>query len=222
MRRIFGAALIAGLIAGLLVSALQELRVVPLILQAEEYEMAAPAVAHGDPSHDHGAAWAPHDGWERRLFTALANIVTAAGFGLLLTAAYALRGRPVGLREGLIWGLAGFCAFALAPAIGLPPEPPGLDSGVVQARQLWWVMTALGTALGLALLAFVRGGLAKAAGIALLVLPHLVGAPHPAPGAPSPVPREIVADFIIASLATAGVFWVALGALTGTFYRRFS
>ena len=218
MRRIFGAALIAGLVAGLLITLLQEIRVVPLILQAEAYETSAPATDH----HQHEVeAWAPADGLERRLFTFLSNIVTAAGFGLLLTAAYALRGKPVDARTGLVWGLAGFCAFSIAPALGLPPDLPGMAGGDLQARQAWWVLTAAASAGGLALLAFTPGMLAKAAGLALIVLPHVIGAPAHSDAAGA-VPPELAIEFAVVSLITAGLFWAALGSLTGALYRRFS
>ena len=77
------AAAAAGLLAGLILAALQTYATVPLILQAETFENAgAPAHDHGaapaeassgDPitpapaeSHDHGEeAWAPVDGFER-------------------------------------------------------------------------------------------------------------------------------------------------------------
>lgn len=214
MRRIFGAALLAGLIAGLLVSLLQELRLVPLIAAAEGFEAAA---------HAHGTAgWAPADGAERRFFTWLANIVAAAGFGLLLTAAYGISGRPLDARRGLLWGLAGFAAFALAPALGLPPELPGAAAGDLHDRQVWWLATAAATSGGLALLAFAPAILAKAAGVALIAAPHLLGAPTPPADAAGSAPPELAAAFAVASLVTAGLFWAALGALTGAFYRRFS
>ena len=37
-------------------------------------------------------------------------------------------------------------AMELAPALGLPPEPPGLPVADVGARQLWWILTAGATA----------------------------------------------------------------------------
>jgi hypothetical protein len=33
-----------------------------------------------------------------------------------------------------------------APAIGLPPELPGIEAAALQSRQLWWVATAVATA----------------------------------------------------------------------------
>ena len=125
-RQIVFAAVLAGLIAGAFVTALQYVGVVPLILAAETYETggthehgAAPA---GAEDEDH--AWAPAPGVERGLYTLATNILMAVGFALLLAAGFALTGHN-GWRTGLCWGLAGYVAFTLAPAIGLPPEIPG-------------------------------------------------------------------------------------------------
>src|SRR3546814_3736909 len=110
-----------------------DLRVLPLIFEAETYETAAPVEPghvhdHDAPDHDVGAAhehshagWAPQDGLERTLYTLLVNVLTGIGFGLLLAAAFALRG-GADWRSGLYWGAAGFVTFTLAPALGLPPE----------------------------------------------------------------------------------------------------
>ena len=58
-QRLFFAVLLAGLISGAAMAALQQWRVVPLILEAETYENAAPA-AHtheaGTPAHEHDEA----------------------------------------------------------------------------------------------------------------------------------------------------------------------
>ena len=88
--RVLIIAIIAGLIAGITVTGVQLLHVVPLINKAETYESALPAEAYVHKhtsqvsrSHDH-ADWAPKDGLERMLFTLLANVLTAVGFGLLL------------------------------------------------------------------------------------------------------------------------------------------
>jgi len=49
---------------------------------------------------------------------------------------------------------AGFVAFSLAPAAGLPLGLPGMAAAALEARQIWWVCTVAATAAGLALLAF--------------------------------------------------------------------
>ena len=47
---------------------------------------------------------------------------------------------------------------------------------------------------------------------------HQFVAPHIAGG--SGVPADLVSAFIIASLATTGLFWLALGGISGAVYRR--
>ena len=78
-----------------------------------------------------------------------ANILTAIGFALLLTGVYAIRGRQVTWREGLLWGFAGFVVFTAAPGLGLPPELPGMPVAELTARQTWWIAAAAATAGGL-------------------------------------------------------------------------
>ena len=65
--------------------------------------------------------------------TAAANLVTAIGFGLLLVAASEFAGGITGWRQGLVWGLAGFAIFTLAPGLGLPPELPAMPAAELGA-----------------------------------------------------------------------------------------
>lgn len=226
LRRVLWTALAAGLIAGVFVSLAQQVEVVPLILEAETYEAgAAPhdeAVAGAGGEHEHdGGAWAPSDGIERTLFTFLSNFLTAVGFALLLGAGFALYGGPVDARRGALWGLAGFAAFALAPAVGLAPELPGSMAADLGARQVWWLGTAVATAGGIALIVFAQAKWLKALGTVLIALPHLIGAPVP-DGHGGAVPPELAAEFAVASLVIAALFWAVLGATSGYFYRRLS
>src|SRR5262245_811049 len=134
-RRIVFVAALAGLGSGLVMTALQAVGTVPLILRAEVFEkaaVAAPAAAPEAHSHAAGAAahqhdeaaWEPADGFERLAFTLLANVLSATGFALLLVAAAELAGGLTTWRDGMLWGLAGFAVFTLAPSLSLPPELP--------------------------------------------------------------------------------------------------
>ncbi|MGE0256683.1 MAG: CbtA family protein [Alphaproteobacteria bacterium] len=233
LRRLLITALVAGLATGVLATALHGVTTVPLILEAETYEngdaghshtSAAPFGARLVLAHAVGAAegedgWAPADGVERMAFTLLANLVVATGFGLLLAAAFALRGKPVDLRSGVLWGIAGFAVFQLAPAAGLPPELPGSAAAELGARQLWWLAAAAGAGAGIALLVFGKGRAWQAAGLVLIVLPHVVGAPHPH-GEIGAVPPELAAQYAALSLAVGAVFWVLLGGLAGAVWQR--
>jgi len=88
------------------------------------------------------------------------------------------------------------------------------------ARQLWWVATVLSAAAALALLFYGRTPLAIAVAIALIVAPHLIGAPEPA-SYETPIPEGLHRSFVVAVVLTALLFWMLLGALAGLFRGRF-
>ena len=225
LRRLVFAAACAGLLTGLLVTAMHQVGTVPLILRAETYERAADAGHSASPpgvAHDHeDHGWEPRDGLERTAYTALADVLAAIGYGLLLAAAFALRGKEVTGRVGLWWGLAGFAAFTLAPGLGLPPEVPGTQAAPLLSRQAWWVATAASTAGGLALLAYGRQWAWSALAVLLVALPHLWGAPKPVePG--SAAPEALAHQFGVAVTVVSFLSWAVLGSSTAYFYRRFS
>ena len=225
-RNIVLIAALAGLVAGLAMTAMQYAGTVPLILKAETLEGAAPAHDHASNaiapaaaaaphSHEHDEeGWAPKDGLERSAYTALATIVTAIGFALLLVAASELKGGMTGWRQGVFWGLAGFIVFTLAPGLGLPPELPAMPAADLGQRQIWWGATALATGIGLALLVFKQSLPLAILAVALLVAPHLVGAPQPS-SFESPVPHSLAHAFIVMSTVISFVFWVVLGGVAG-------
>ncbi|SNB62098.1 cobalt transporter subunit CbtA [Arboricoccus pini] len=220
LRRILATALAAGILAGLAITVFQHFSTAPLILNGEVYEEQAAASMPATHDHEGVAAWEPRNGFERTAYSFLANLLTGVGFALVLTSLYVLRGRPVTWREGLLWGLAGFVVVALAPGLGLPPELPGMPASALGPRQTWWVATALLTAIGLALVFLRRDLWAVVLGVALIVAPHLWGAPPPM-DEPSTVPASLEHSFIVAVTISTFLFWVVLGALSGAFYRRF-
>ena len=233
-RTIVLAAGLVGLVAGLLLTGLQSFTTVPLILEAETYENAGAGSIAGH-AHDQGQAtaptdpsggsepeaWAPEDGLERLAYTGLANVLTGIGFALVLMAAAELKGGIRSWRQGVFWGLAGFAVFTLAPGFGLPPELPTMPAADLAERQLWWVVTVAATAAGLAILAFGRALPLGVLAIALILAPHVIGAPQPE-SFESPIPHDLAHDFIVAVTATSFVFWVAIGALIGLVRDRFA
>ncbi|MGX4771660.1 CbtA family protein [Bradyrhizobium guangdongense] len=249
-RSIVFASVVSGFIVGLVVTVVQQFGTVPLILKAEVFEKAAethphdPPVAaqtaadghdhaahdhgdhaHGAGDHDHGAgAWEPRDGFERNAYTAAANILTAIGFALLLAGFFAVRSGATGIsvswHEGLLWGLAGFAVFTLAPGLGLPPELPGVPTAPLLSRQIWWLAAVLATSGGLALIAFRRSVPAAMSGVILLTLPHLIGAPELA-NIETNVPSSLTHQFVTAVTVTSLVFWTLLGGLTSAVFARF-
>jgi cobalt transporter subunit CbtA len=226
LRRILFTALIAGTVAGLFAAGIQHLKLVPLIAAAEVYEAAGAHSDHQQDAHQHSATpeWEPAPGIERAGYTVVADILAGIGFALVLIGAVALAGLggyTIDAQRGLIWGAAGFIVFALAPAIGLPPELPGMEAAGLAARQQWWLLTAAATAGGLGLIIFGRPAALRVLGVALIVLPHLIGAPAAQPHATSGVPADLAAEFATASLAVAAAFWLLLGSVSGWLYRRF-
>lgn len=234
-RSIVFSSVIAGFIVGLIVTAVQQFGTVPLILRAEVYEKAAEhkheasapqvTLVHDHADHDHGAeAWEPHDGLERNLYTAGANILTAIGFALLLCGFLAVRsgatGEPISWHEGLMWGLAGFAVFTIAPGLGLPPELPGVPAAPLLSRQIWWTIAVLATAAGLGLIVFRRSMPAAIAGVVLIMLPHLIGAPE-LEHVETNVPSSLSHQFVVAVTLTSLVFWSLLGSLTSAAFAYF-
>lgn len=206
LRSVLLTALSAGLVAGIVAASLQQVLLVPLILQAEALETVG---------HTHTAS---EDAIARMLYSVLFTCLGACAFALVLAGCLALRGE-VSWRRGLFWGLAGFASFCLAPALGLPPELPGAHAAELVARQLWWIATAIGTAVGLACIAFPRSTSLKLLGVALIALPHLIGAPQ-AIHAESALPSDMVHAFAAGSLAVSAVMWLILGGLTPALMRR--
>jgi cobalt transporter subunit CbtA len=239
--RVLTVSILAGLLAGLLISALQHVTTTPLILKAETYEAALraqpgpmQAASTGDArvilAHNHlnaGAEhagehdWKPQDGLQRTAFTSLVTIATAIGFAALLLAGMIAANERIDERRALAWAVCGFLAFGLAPAMGLAPELPGAAAAELQQRQLWWLLTALVTAGALFVFLQVDAPWARALAVLALLLPHLLGAPHPA--APeSKVPAEIAAHFAALSLAVQAALWLATGFAVGVLWPWFA
>ena len=171
-------------------------------------------------AHEHGEGWAPPDGFERTAFTLAANVITGIGFALLLIAVSELAGGIVDWRQGVFWGLAGLrrvharaWSRASARASGHAGGRARATSGLVgchrslhrrghRAPGLWAI------------------GACRRCGVALLVAPHIIGAPQPV-SYDSPIPENLHHSFVVAVVLTTLVFWVLLGGLTGYFRRRF-
>jgi len=238
-RSIVFSSAIAGFIVGVIVTVIQQFGTVPLILKAEVFEKAAEAhqgvqaagrpqetvAGHNHSDHEHAAgAWEPKDGLERNAYTAAANVLTAIGFALLLAGFFAVRsgmtGESVSWHEGLMWGLAGFAVFTIAPGVGLPPELPGVPAAPLISRQIWWAAAALATAAGLGLVFFRRSVPASVAGLILIMLPHFIGAPE-LEHVDTNVPSSLSHEFVVAVTLTNLIFWSVLGSLTSVAFAYF-
>lgn len=256
-RRIIYNALFVGLLAGLLLSAVQILTVNPIIFEAETFEIVEPedeavgitdaavlantetfhgSDVDGHGAHDHGThehsdeEWAPEDGSERTLYTVIANVSAGIGFSAILLALMSQL-QSVGVAKlnvvkGVVWGVAGFVAFFVAPGIGLPPEIPGVNAAPVEHRQLWWVLAVACVGIGILVIAYAPLKI-KAAGIIAIAIPYVVNIPHqsgPVFSHPDPAAVETLTalhqKFILASGASNLIFWLAIGVISAWVLNR--
>lgn len=233
-KRMIASALFAGCAAGLIAALLHFAFVQKYILLGEMYESGAMThftdevdqhapvetaepVAEKGHVHHHQAATGD---WQRNGLTALFMLILYTSYGLLLTAGFAFfdsLGRKISPAEGMLWGIAGFVAFQLAPAMGLAPELPGTIAADLGERQIWWWSTVFGTGAGIALLAYGRKTWMFVLAGGLLALPHVIGAPEPE-GYFGTAPPEVAAAFAARVLGSALVAWTCLGWLAGHFW----
>jgi cobalt transporter subunit CbtA len=236
MKNMVSSALFAGFVAGLLCALLQYLLVQPDIVLAERYEagelthfagVTAEAghdhSTHDHSTHDHGTADADADSLslQRQGLTVLFAVLTYCGYGLILIAAINLAsqiGIKIGLAQGVLWGLAGFLSFQMMPALGLPPELPGMPAAGLADRQIWWALTAIATGIGLWFLCYGSALWQRAVGAGVLAAPHVWGAPKVAAFA-GIVPPELAASFAAHSLGVGLITWMVLGGALVTFWR---
>ena len=242
VKRVFSVAIATGLLVGLVMAVVLQFTTTPLILKAEVFEQAAHATAEGKSVrlsvprfgmpvlHVHGSdaqmpamakdeGWEPAEGLQRTAATSVATVAVSIGYALVLLGCMIFARERITPRTALLWALAGFAATGLAPALGLAPELPGSAAGDLILRQLWWAMTTVTTAVGLFLAIRYPQASAKAAGVALILAPHLVGAPHPA-RFESTAPAELAASFAATSLVVHAVLWCLTGLGLGWFWTR--
>jgi len=211
-------AVASGTLAGLVWFAGQYFALIPLIQRAETYE-AAHEAAHGAAVHQE-EGWKPKDGWQRNSLTALATVLTGIGQAAILFGLVFLSRCRIDARKGSLWGLTAFVCFNLAPALGLPPQPPGVPVANLVDRQVWWAATVVATGTGIYVIAAPRTSwLLKIGGGICLALPHAIGAPGAA--GESIVPGQLIRQFAILSLVAACIFWLTLGIVGGFLCDRY-
>lgn len=234
-------ALIAGCAAWLLAATLHFAFVQKYILLGETYETgeavhfggaSAAADNHdhdhgdteGDATHDHDAHAhaAPGSETVRNAWTVLFSGLVYVAYAMILVAGFGLAriyGHVIGAREGLLWGIGGFAAFQLAPAVGLAPELPGTAAADLAVRQVWWWGTVMATGAGLALLAYGRGLAIMALAAVLLAAPHAIGAPV-LDGFSGVAPPEVAASFAARVLGVGLAVWALMGWVAGYVWGR--
>ena len=229
---IIKSALVAGLVAGLFVAAVQFVWTEPVVDSAitlEEQRHAAEnahAAAAAAP-----AAEAPpvvdRPTQKKGLF--LGYTIYGLAWGLLFGAAYTLAQPflPVNgrLGRGLLLAASAFWAVALLPFLKYPANPPGvgdpdtidfrqhvylgmLVGGVVVAALALTTYRKISSARGSGLGAVVGLGMAAAGSVALFVgLPQNPDVVR--------MPMALVMEFRVHSVVGLGLFWLVLGAVFG-------
>lgn len=235
--RLLLAAMVVGVIAGVVYTSVQLVQVIPIIQIAERFEsnpgstvqeINANAHAHhneeADGHADDSGGWAPADGLERTTFTLLTNTLTAIGLAVVLVSLMVWTRGKSGLEnltwwQGVLWGLAGYLAFFAAPSFGLPPELPGSAAAPLEDRQIWWVATVAMTTLALLAVAFLKSPWRWLA-LLIAVVPHVLGAPSLELGDPLFPTQEpaaaaelmiLTGKFVSATAIANGVLWIVLG-----------
>lgn len=213
LRRLMSVAPVAGLSAGAVLAVLQFFAIRPMIQVAEVYETALQHAGQLPP--DHPLEWQPTQGLERVGYTVASTLFLGVGYAALVFGLASLLGLRIGARQGLLLGIAAFACVSLAPSLGLPPKPPGVQGAELNAAQVWWAATAGATAIGLALVAFAKGRwMWRVAGVVVMLLPHLIGPPSVAPPLTDAL-RALSVKFAIVSIVTQGAFWIVLGTTGG-------
>ncbi len=229
-RNIILIACITAIISGFILGSMQSFSTTNIIYSAEQFEVT---------DHEHAAVnehvteeWGPQDGLERVGYTYLADVLIAFGHSLLLTSfmafIYLKFGKPeISWRSGLIIGMGGYLSFYLSTVIGLPPEIPGSLAADLHARQIWWSLTVLATIIGLTTFYLAPAKL-KIAGIVFIVMPHIIGAPHPdvhgfvnEDASALTALSNLEQAFMLSTAWVNLVYWLILGAVSGLFAKFF-
>ena len=221
--RFLTSALFAGAVAGLIAGLLQLAFVQPVLLHAELYESGQLLHFGADPNSAQPVL--PGFNAVRDGLSLIFTMLTYTGYALILLALMSLaedRGARIDGRTGLIWGIAGFVTFHLAPGFTLAPEVPGVAAADVGARQVWWFATVAAAGIGLWLIAFTHNWLLWPVSVILLAAPHIIGATEPdsfsgtVPRTCGPVCGPRIGRWYGRMGAAGMLCWVLLAARGGT------
>ncbi len=218
-RNLVLSAFFIAIISGVLYSLYQAFFITPIIIGSELYEMIEPNMHRALP-------WSPEDGIERHSWSFAANFLVCFAYAIILLSVMSMT-NTMNTLQGLFWGGAAFFSIFAAPALGLPPEIPGMEAAQLENRQIWWIFTVTITAFSFWLISY-RGYVLKIVGMVLLAMPHLLGAPAPKNhGFMHTDPEARLAlvqlwyDFIIQTSISNALLWVVIGGLSGYLVKNY-
>lgn len=218
-RNLVLSAFVIAIIAGAIFSIYQTVFITPIILEAETYEVSEPIV-------DQVEVWSPDEGIERLGWSFLSNFLVCFSYALILLSFMSFK-PPSTAFIGLFWGGSAYLIIFAAPALGLPPEIPGMEAAYLEGRQGWWIITIILTALSLWLIAF-ENIVNKVIGLVLMTVPHIIGAPQPEiHGFDNDNPIAVAAltdlwhQFILQSSLANALLWVCIGLAAGILTKKY-
>lgn len=216
-RNIVLSASAVAIVAGLFLSLYQEYLITPIILDSEVYEVTESLS---------GQVWSPEGGVERLAYSLISNVLVCFAYALVLLSAMAFQS-SLKVAQGFFWGGSAYICIFVAPALGLPPEIPGMEAAYLEGRQAWWLLTVLLTAAGLWLIAF-SGMTFKGMGAVLLVIPHVMGAPQAELHGFANTDQQAVKalttlwhHFIVQTSLANGLLWLIIGMLSAPLADKF-
>jgi predicted cobalt transporter CbtA len=229
---ILKATVVAGLIAGAVISGFHSLLIEPVIERAitlEERLSHTRGEAHGEPVVDRGT---------QRWGLVLGFLLYGAIWGLMLgVLMYVAQGwRPATwtiVRYGFVLGVLVGWSVALFPFLKYPANPPGVgETETVGYRQVLYLgfigLSVVGTALAVGLFRLLnRSSSAPSQGrgrwwlAAALYVLYAAAIYAVLPGNPDPVemPTDLVWTFRLISFVGLMLFWMILGGVSGWFAR---
>lgn len=213
-------AFVIALGAGTLLSLYQALLITPIIVGSEVYEVVDVVTSHHQNEGAEIEVWAPEDGIERHSWNFTSNYLLCFAYALILLSMMSLKA-PMSIGKGFFWGGAAFLTIFAAPAIGLPPEIPGMEAAYLEGRQVWWIVTVLFTGIACWMIAF-ENNYFKVLALVLIVAPHLLGAPQPEIHGFANTDGDAVKaltllwhKFILQSSIANALLWGLIGTLSG-------
>lgn len=159
LKQVLSCGFIAGALVSLCFTALQEISLTPLIVEAEIYEQ---HIAQAETSIP------------RWVGSFAANTLISIAFCFIFLAAYLFFYRgPIKGKTAAILALSGYVSFYMIPALVIYPSLPGIESHIeVVPSQFLWLATVLCSITGLLILRSL--GKKRWFGILVIMLPLLI------------------------------------------------
>lgn len=197
LRRYIWCGLLAALLVGSIQTLVQRVQGIPIIIEAEKFELSVERnhgeITHSvkndnanehDHNHHHDDTWSPSNGTERLFWTWIANSLEAFSIALIIYVLMSiivvknLENRYSRTKIVVYVATIGWISFYLWPSLGLHAELPGVETGSLVERQLWWLLAAVSSLIASIILISDATKISRwAIGLILLSMPFIIEAP---------------------------------------------